>query len=238
MQSTRPMRPTSNYFFSLLLALLTTGMAFSQDKVKAADTVKSRFLPTGLRLGTDVISIIKSRIGTDFNGWEVNADVDFYRYYLTVDYGAWSRQEVMRNGDYNNDGTYFRVGADVNFMLKDPDRNMLFIGFRYGHSVFNETVNYTDSMSSFGPISKSISNPSLQGHWGELTTGLRVKIFPGFWMGYTARMKFAPGVKGAGDLVPFDMPGYGLLSKAPYWGFNYQIFWRIPFRKIPAPAKK
>jgi len=225
------MLPTCNFFFSLLLALVTTVSAFAQDKEKPADTLKGKFLPTGIRLGTDAISIIKSRMGNNFSGWEANADVDFYRYYATMDYGNWSRHEILTNGDYTNNGTYFRIGVDCNFLLKDPDRNMFFIGFRYGHSTFSETVNYTDSASNFGIISKSISNAGLQGHWGELTTGLRVKIWPGFWMGYTARMKFVPGVKGAGALAPYDMPGYGLLSKAPYWGFNYQLFWRIPFRK-------
>ena len=93
------MLPTCKYFFSILLALATTGIVFSQEDtvesvrpIKPADTVKSRFLPTGVRLGTDVISIIKSRSGNNFSGWEANADVDFYRYYLTVDYGSWSRQ--------------------------------------------------------------------------------------------------------------------------------------------------
>jgi hypothetical protein len=57
-------------------------------------------------------------------------------------------------------------------------------------------------------------------------------------MGYTARMKFAPGVKGGGALVPYDIPGYGLAAKAPYWGFNYQLFWRIPFRKVNGVLKK
>ncbi len=241
------MLPICKYFFSVLLALAMTGIAFSQETenpsdtlepartVKPADTVKNRFLPSGLRIGTDLISIIKSGTGTDFSGWEVNADIDFYRYYLTADYGNWSRQIVLDNGDYKNNGTYFRIGVDANFMLKDPDRNMFFIGFRYA---FNETVNYTDSVPNFGAISKSLSNTGLLGHWGELTTGLRVKIFPGFWMGYTARMKFAPGVKGGGILIPYDMPGYGLIEKAPYWGFNYQLFWRIPFRRISPVQKK
>src|SRR5260221_8944899 len=133
------MLPTCKYFFSMLLVLSTTGIAFSQDKQKPADTVKNRFLPTGIRLGTDVISVVKSQRGHNFNGWEANADVDFNRYYLTADYGSWSRQEVLANGDYKNKGTYFRVGVDANFLLKDPDRNRLFIGFRYGHSAFAES---------------------------------------------------------------------------------------------------
>jgi Domain of unknown function (DUF6048) len=228
--------------------LATTGSAFSQEKdadsvrsedtVKPVDTVKSRYFPTGLRLGTDVISIIKSRSGNSFSGWEANADVDFSRYYLAVDYGFWSRQVILTNGDYSNNGNYYRVGVDINFLLKDPDRNMFFIGFRYGHSAFNETVNYDYPAPFFGTIPKTISTTGLHGHWGEITTGLRVKIWTGFWMGYTARMKFAPGAKGGGALAPYDMPGYGLVDKAPYWGFNYQLFWRIPFRKAPPVPKK
>jgi hypothetical protein len=66
----------------------------------------------------------------------------------------------------------------------------------------------------------------------EVTSGLRVKIISGFWMGFTARLKFAPSATGGGLLVPYDMPGYGIISKDPYWGFNYQLFWRIPLPKF------
>src|SRR6185295_6503926 len=158
------MLPICRYFFSILLAL-TTCCAFSQEtdvpppkeeeptvrekEKDPADTLKNKYLPTGIRLGTDVVSFIKSRSTDYFNGWEVNADVDFYRYYLTVDYGSWSRTEVLDNGDYKNNGTYFRVGVDVNFLLKDPDRNMFFIGFRYGHSAFNENLNVTHDTPGF-----------------------------------------------------------------------------------------
>jgi hypothetical protein len=31
------------------------------------------------------------------------------------------------------------------------------------------------------------------------------------------------------------MPGYGIIEEAPYWGFNYQLFWRFAWKK---PAKK
>jgi hypothetical protein len=165
--------------------------------------------------------------------WEVNADVDFYRYYFTVDYGNWSRRDSLANGHYQNNGHYFRAGVDINFLLKDPDRNMFFIGMRYGRSGFNETLDYSYPDAHFGIISKTISESGLQGHWAELTTGIRVKIWTGFWMGYTARLKFAPGVSGGdGQLVHYDIPGYGLAEKTTYWGFNYQLFWRIPLRRM------
>lgn len=224
----------------MLLVLGTITALAQETKVKPADTVRNKYLPTGIRVGTDLISIIKSATTHNFTGWEVNTDVDFYRYYFALDYGNWSRRDSITytptsngKGYYENHGHYFRAGVDINFLLKDPDRNMFFIGFRYGHSNFEEKLTTAYEDPNYGLISQTISGTGLRGHWVEITTGLRVKIFPGFWMGYTARLKIAPGVSGGQDLLkPFDIPGYGLAEKTTYWGFNYQLFWRIPFRKI------
>jgi hypothetical protein len=165
------------------------------------------------------------------SGWEVNADVDFGRYYLALDYGVWSRKDSLDNGYYENDGRYIRAGVDINFLLKDPDKNMVFIGFRYGRSAFDEKLIYVTEVDDFGIIQTELSNPNATAGWGELTGGLRVKIWKSIWMGYTARFKFLPGVKGNSELETYDIPGYGKTSKSTYWGFNYQIFYRIPFRK-------
>jgi hypothetical protein len=35
-------------------------------------------------------------------------------------------------------------------------------------------------------------------------------------------------------IIPADVPGYGRTDKDSSWGFNYQIFIRIPLRKQPA----
>jgi hypothetical protein len=214
--------------------------AFSQkknEKPDPADTVKNKFLPTGLRAGTDAISIIKSEITKDWKGWEINGDLDFSRYYLAIDYGYWARNEVLSNGNYSNSGNYYRIGADVNFMLKDPEKNMFFMGFRYGTSNFKESLSYSysDSLPGVSGVvnhSVAVSHNGLIAHWVEITTGLRVKIWGPFWMGYTARLKIAPSVKGAKQFNPFDIPGYGLAEKSNYWGINYQLFWRFPVRKI------
>lgn len=222
------------YFFSLSFLFCISSAAISQSESSKdpSDTIKHKYLPTGLRLGTDLISIIKSQSGNKFNGWEINADIDFYRYYLAFDYGSWARNEELLNGTYQNDGTYFRIGTDINFLLKDPDRNMFFLGFRYGQSNFNETVNYTFTDPYFGDFQNSVTTSGITGRWGEITAGLRVKIWKGFWMGYTARLKFAPGTSSTPGVIPYDIPGYGRAEKSTYWGLNYQVFWRIPFRKL------
>jgi hypothetical protein len=224
------------YFFSagILFFSLTGFCQENKSKTQKADTTKSKFLPTGLRVGTDVITLIRSR-DHSFKGWELNFDTDFSRYYFTVDYGYWATDQSLGNGNYQNSGTYLRIGTDINFLLKDPDKNMFFFGFRYGLSSFRESVQYKNSIyyPGFKAIDANESNNSLSGHWLEITSGLRVKIVSGFWMGYTARLKFAPSVSGQGKLSPYDMPGYGLVQEAPYWGFNYDLYWRFGWRETP-----
>lgn len=205
-------------------------------EVKKIDTVKINYAPTGIRVGTDLIAIGRSQVGTNFDGWEVNADLDFYRYYLTVDYGYWARQLPIKNGSFENAGNYFRVGADVNFLLKDPDRNMFFLGYRYGQSTFDHSSTYSKYLVT-DPINQSTTyaDKGVDAHWMELTGGLRVKIWKMIWMGYTARFKFAPRASGYRELQPYDIPGYGTFEKKIYWGFNFQLFVKIPVRKQEQP---
>jgi len=222
-------------FISAFVGFVFIGSAaMAQPEGKSpSDTVRNKYLPTGVRIGFDALSLIRSQ-DNSFKGWEINVDTDFSRYFFTVDYGYWATSQKLGNGRYQNDGNYLRIGADVNFLLKDPDKNMFFIGLRYGLSSFRESVQYqnTPLYSGFGTITGDESNSNISGSWIEVTSGLRVKIVSGFWMGFTGRLKIAPSTNGAGKLVPYDMPGYGIISETPYWGFNYQLFWRIPLPKF------
>lgn len=195
------------------------------------DTVRRDFLPTGVRIGTDVLSIARNFYDESFSGWEMNADVDFYRYVLDVDVGSWSRNFKPDSGSYESKGNYWRIGADVNFLMKDPDRNMFFFGVRYGRAVFSEAYDERTFSPVWGQFSGKYENTDVSARWFELTTGIRVKIWRMIWMGYTGRFKFGLKTNETGKLIPSDVPGYGRTDKDNTWGFNYQIFFRIPVRK-------
>jgi len=223
--------------FSISLLILFSFTASAQK----VDTVKQKkdFKPTGIRIGTDVIALVKTAYDETFKGWEVNADVDFYRYYFAADYGYWARAYVADDGNYSNDGNYWRVGADVNFLTKDPDKNMFFFGMRYGSSIFSEKLVVEKIDPVWGPINSTLTNSNVNAQWFELTTGLRVKIWKMIWLGYTARLKFALKIGDTPEMLPHDVPGYGRADEASYWGFNYQIFVRLPVRRSTSiPLKK
>lgn len=204
-----------------------------QPEIPDSLKVKPSYVPTGIRIGTDLIQDIKGYTNATFDGWEINADIDFHRYYLAFDYGKWAQSKTIPNGRYGNDGDYFRIGVDANTLKRDPDRNMLFFGFRYARSTFSDSVSYLLADEVYGDRQKHLFNTNLTANWMEITSGLRVKIWKFFWMGYTIRLKFAPQVHGNGELQSYDIPGYGISARTAYWGFNYQIFFRIPVRKAP-----
>jgi hypothetical protein len=218
-------------FRYLLISVIMFGLFIqNQAQDNPPDSTRGIQKPTGIRIGTDLIALGKTIANSSLRGWEFNADVEMGRYYPTFDYGRWSRDLPITNGNYTNDGRYFRLGVDINFLTKDPDKNMFFLGARYGRSRFDEEVIYDDSAVDFGDFQKQASNNNARAGWVELTTGLRVKIWKQFWMGYTARLKFLPSVKNNSGLETYEIPGYGLTYKNNYWGFNYQVFWTIPFK--------
>lgn len=227
------------YFINIsLLFLLGVGHVFGQQdsaKKKPVDTLGfKKFIPTGVRIGTDAIALIKSSYDKTYTGWEVNLDADFYRYYFAFDYGSWGRTYTPDSGAYSNDGRYWRTGIDVNFLTKDPEKNMFFIGARYGHSTFSENLQITTSDTLWGSGVQNYHYSGLNAHWFELTTGLRVKMWRSIWMGYTARFKFSLKTDDSADMLASDVPGYGRADKESYWGFNYQIFFRIPIMRSRA----
>lgn len=224
------------FVINIAIALTLSHAAFAQkDTTKL--TFRDQFMPTGVRVGTDALSIARNFYDDSFKGWEVNADVDFNRYFLAIEYGKWSRNYLNDStgysSDYSNEGRYWRAGVDVNFLLKDPERNMFFLGLRYGRSVFSETYAITDVDGRWGSLAETYYNNDVAARWFELTTGLKVRMFSWFWMGYTARFKFGLKTGETPTMLPHDVPGYGRTDKESYWGFNYQLMFRIPIREHP-----
>ncbi len=218
------------------MLVLIPALAIAQDKkdIEKLDSLidkKLRYIPTAVRIGADLISPIRSFTDDKFSGYALNADIDFYRYYLTVEAGRWERDLQTDQEEYINGGNYFRVGVDVNFLKKDPEKNMFFIGARYGHGKFSEYLTITSEDEVWGTSTDSYANENIKANWTELTTGLKVRMFGIFWMGYTARYKFWLNTNESRGFIPHDVPGYGKTYKENTWGFDYYIMFKIPVRQ-------
>lgn len=215
---------------NILLLLLSLSGSVAAQQAEADSVSKfQKFIPTGIRVGTDLMAFARGAYDNSFTGWEMSADVDMHRYFVVAEYGYWTRS-YDEPDTYDNDGRYFRAGIDVNFLKKDKEKNAFFFGVRYGRSTFSERLIIESVDPVWGSIISDQSNNNISGRWFELTTGLKVKMWKMIWMGYTARFKFGLKTNENGLLIPHDVPGYGRTDKETTWGFNYQIFVRFPVR--------
>jgi hypothetical protein len=200
-----------------------------------ADSVRSarKFIPTGVRIGYDLVSLARSRFVSTFSGSEFSVDTDIYRYYPTVEIGNASRDYASDNGStYENSGNYWRAGIDVNFMKKDPEKNMFFLGARYARSGYSEKARIITTDKLWGDLDQQYENADLTANWLEMTTGMRIRVWKVFWLGYTARFKFALNTDEGANLLTTDVPGYGATDRNTTWGFSYYAFFKIPVRRV------
>jgi hypothetical protein len=218
--------------------LFCAGLSVFAQEDQERDSVTIRdFIPKGIRVGADVYALIRSQYDDRFTGWELNAEVDVHRYFLAVEMGNWRldmNTENAMSADpavYANQGTYLRIGADMNFIPRDTHGNVLFFGARYGRSIFSESLTTTVNDPVWGSRDVQFDTEDANARWFEITGGLRVRLWKVVWLGYTARFKFGLATNGTGNMEPHDVPGYGSNEKNSTWGFNYLVLVSLPLRK-------
>ncbi len=216
------------------------------------------FIPTGLEIGFDVARlpyyIWKEKTGGQY---EVHSSIDFNRILLDVDYGWGSmlRKNPTKSKEdpkkkftkilSHNWGQYFRVGLSYNFIPKNKDHNVAYLGFMYSRSIFRDALygNYMGKTDLFQSTVDVDTTDKFNAHWLEVVAGVRVQVWQWVYMGCTVRYKFAKSISSSKTLIPFDIIGWGLNEEDNAWGVNYYIGIRIPLRSdtdqpSTTPAKK
>lgn len=189
------------------------------------------FIPTAVRFGIDLNSFARNLWddGKKLQGYQL--DVDFRQYLLNFEYG---NSDVVEQGAgflYENKGSYFRIGPEINFMHHPEKLNVLFAGFRYASSKFDDQFTY-DTEDAYGTTSITSSNDNATAKWAELVTGTKIKLWKGLFIGFTIRYKFLKSVKSV-DLEPSWIPGFGENREDDndQFGFSYYVYWRFGFKK-------
>jgi hypothetical protein len=215
----------SRYFFSLTLLLMVPILLIAQ---------KGTVLPSAVRVGTDLGYIGVSMFDPEKQIFEINADIDLYKFFITADYGMarWSFDEP--DFDYSSKGSYFKIGLDYNFLARDPDLNAIYFGVKYANSQFKESFDYSVVDPLYYDYTNNIYKTNLGAYWIEANFGMKIRVWKQLYMGWAGRIKFARKIQsGEYSMGTFYIPGYGKAVEDTRWGFNYQIMYRIPFREKP-----
>jgi hypothetical protein len=235
------------YFISICL-LFNVAENFSQDQKK--DTILSKEKDTlvyktgyGLRLGIDISRPILASLDGGYKGYEILGDYRIKKnLYIAAEVGY---EEKTSAEDYSNStskGNYIRLGVNLNAYNNWLDmNNEIFVGYRYGFSLFNQTLNsYTPNISDaengnyfiadLNTTSKTATN--LNAHWSELMIGLKAETFNNLFIGFSVSYKILMSVKEPEGFKSLFAPGFNRIFESNTgFGFNYSVSYLIPFSK-------
>jgi len=189
------------------------------------------FIPTGARFGVDLYSFGRGIWEEEKTQTEFQLDVDFRHYLLVFEYGTSKFEEIGEGFAYTNDGSYFRIGPEINFLYHPSSLNVISIGFRYATNTFDDLLTY-NTEDAFDNTQITASNENGKTQWAEFTVGTKINLWKGLFMGFTLRYKFLKSVK-FDELEPSWLPGFGenRADDDDQFGFSYYLSWRFEFKK-------
>jgi hypothetical protein len=246
------------------------------DSLKVQKRIKKPFKFTidGVRIGFDILYPVYDNFivpPNPFNPdeplreaygfkrrYEGSIDVSFAqnRFFAVFDYG-FSAIERIRKGlfytgfAYKNTGSYFRIGADYNFMHRTFKDEVMFVGFRYAQANFKHDFQFLGANAAWDyPVPRvvttadtsliiddryvgNINESGLSASWMELVLGLKVNVWKQLFMGYTTRIMIRSGIKGENALLANELPGFGSTNRTARVSFNYYIAYRLAFKTKP-----
>lgn len=214
------------YIFSLCL-LMIAYTSFGRDTKHADTSLKLH----QIRLGIDISRPVSNAFQKKHSSYEVALDYLIKKeVYATVEAGFGSSNIDYPDLKYTTNNTFIKIGVDKSMVprLFSSDWDMLFVGARYGIAFIKRNdATFTTNDDFWGTTTGTIAGKNITGHWAELTVGVRVEIFKGFYAGYTGRAKFLINQKAFRELPPDFIAGYGKGEKGTNFDFNFYLLYGL-----------
>lgn len=219
----------SKFIFSFLICL-SPCFLFAQESEDTVGTIK---MNSGhqLRFSFDASKLLLNNLVENKTAYE--GAIDYYlngELYAVAEFGAGNSNIDYPDLKYKTNNTFLRLGIDKSlFVRKKPqDWGLGFFGFRYGLGLIQRNeAQYTTNDGLGGITSGIIPSDNFRAHWFELTGGMKVELFKGFFAGWTVRAKFLLNQRALGDLKPAYIAGYGPGEKATAFDYNFYLAYAI-----------
>ncbi len=213
---------TLKYTFSIILILLSL-VSYSQKREWHS-----------LMVGADLSRFIVPIVDNTRYGWEISGTYEFMPdVFAKAEFGTQTTRFEEPRYHYHSNGAYTRLGVNYNYMKHiDPaSSDKLFIGAMYGFTTFfQEADNIVLSSSIWNGIENaSIDRHWLAANWLEISTGMQAHIIQNFYLGWSVRFRINIWQQNNPFMQPYYVPGYGRAWSNSWVGFNYSIYYRIPF---------
>lgn len=230
------MKILSFTFVLCLITLISFGQSEPKKKYKPKRT--DNFIRMkGIRVGADISRPFQD-LWTKGNryGSEFSFDMELWPNLFPVFETGYDIMKIKTDYvDFRGAGSYTRLGFDYNILQAESknDKNVFFLGLRYGFTLAKQEVNSYVIGSYWTPTTGSFGTQNYSAHWTEFLLGIKGEIFHNLYMGWTIRGKIKINSKDLGMPPVFFIPGYGKADKGFNADFTYSVYYNLPwdFRK-------
>ena len=214
-------------------------LAQGQDSLSVQEQRPPRVFT--LRVGTDMMRLVRTQTNPDFQGFELVGDLQLNRrWFVATEIGAEKVTRLAEQINYTTSGSYFKVGVDYNFFKNwEGMNNNMYIGFRYARSLHRHTVNNYQLYSLNQYVTTTTTNGYAIGErdplgngWFEFIFGIKVALLKNLYAGISLRMGgmlVNPQPDNFGNLYA---PGFNKITDDNKFGsnINYTLTYAFPFR--------
>ena len=198
---------------------------------------KKPFKPVlkGVKLGTDLYPLVFTLLDPDFSGSELNTELVFNnKFYVNADLGFQNnsrRRTKSTDSVYTNQGSFWRVGLDYNFMHKAFSEQAIFVGARYANASFDHSTRFISSSTVWGDQEQSVAVDNLKASWVELNFGLKIKVVKNLHLSTILRAKILTSSPDETLLSVGEIPGFGINRNSAIGAISYRLSYMIPISK-------
>ncbi len=220
--------------FTLIICLLTLISFGQQQEAKKKPKRTDNFIRMqGIRVGMDLTRPLQHlwTVG-DRYGTELSFDIELLPNLFPVLETGWEKMKIKQDYvDYSSSGSYTRIGFDYNFLVAEhkKDKDIMFVGLRYGFSLGKQQVSSYQIDSYWGNLTDYFLSQNYNAQWIEGLLGIKGEIIKNLYLGWTIRGKLRMFQKKY-DMPPvYFNPGYGKAGNKFNFDFTYSVFYTLPF---------
>ena len=198
---------------------------------------------TELSLGLNFGDAVFMAFGQKYTSFDISATLNMWnRFQPVVIAGLGRAKDTPEDMNYTYTGklsTYFKLGANYNFLFKNEPRYQVYAGVRLGYSIFKydiTNVNIDNLYWGEEGVNYEIKNISSNALWGEVLAGIKVGLFSNWSLGWEVKFHGLFNYKKSDNGKPWYIPGYG--SRNGKWAFGISLYYTIPLNRNSWPVKE
>lgn len=194
---------------------------------------------TDITIGANVGDAVARLFGQHYSSFDFSLSVNMWnRVSPIVELGlGWAKATPEElNYTYKSKlAPYVKLGANYNLMFKSHPDYQFFAGVRLGYSTFTYDLLNVTLSDGYWDESKQFDMRNLKSHafWGELTLGLKVKLWKSISAGWIVRYHNVISYKKNDVGDPWFVPGFG--SRTSKLSVGVSVYYTLPMSKKKWP---